>query len=66
MAKNKENEKGETEFSSIQVTRKTLKMLQIISAWKHVTMRDYLDHLVLTYGAKDLEEAKKGIDEFLS
>jgi len=54
------------EPANIQITRKTLKILQIISAWKHTTMRDYLEQLVLIHGAKDLEEARKGIDDLLN
>jgi len=62
----KKNTSRDDEPANIQITRKTLKILQIISAWKHSTMRDYLEWLVVTYGAKDLEEAKKGIDDLLT
>lgn len=47
--------------STMRVRRKTLRLMQIIAAWKNLTLTDYLDHLMRHQGDKDLEEMKKNI-----
>jgi len=53
------NEPDDT--TTVRVRRKTLRMMQIISAWKNVTLSDYIDHLMRTQGSKDLDEMKNNI-----
>ena len=50
-----------TETTTVRVNRKTLRLMQIISAWKNCTLCEYVDHLVRTQGQKDIEEMKKGV-----
>jgi len=47
--------------TTVRVRRKTLRMMQIISAWKNVTLTEYLDHLMRIQGAKDIDEMKNNI-----
>jgi hypothetical protein len=52
---------GDDETTTVRVKRKTLRLMQIIAAWKNVTLTDYLDHLMREQGSKDLEQMKKNI-----
>lgn len=51
----------EEDTTTVRVKRKTLRLMQIISAWKNITLSDYLDHLMRIQGAKDLDEMKNNI-----
>lgn len=52
------------ESTTMRVNRKTLRMIQIIAAWKNLGLAEYVDYLVRTQGAKDLEEMRKDITKF--
>ena len=52
---------GDDETTSVRVRRKTLHLMQIIAAWKNLTLTDYLDHLMREQGTKDLDSMKKSI-----
>lgn len=49
--------------TTMRVSRKTLRMIQIIAAWKNLGLSEYVDHLIKTQGMKDLEDMKKGITD---
>jgi|688.fasta_scaffold1523574_1 hypothetical protein len=49
--------------TTMRVSRKTLRMMQIIAAWKNISLSVYLDHLVKTQGVKDLADMKIGVSE---
>lgn len=57
----KKNEQADETTTTMRVSRKTLRMIQIIAAWKNLGISEYVDHLVKTQGAKDLDDMKKGI-----
>lgn len=59
----KKNESAEESTTTMRVSRKTLRMMQIIAAWKNISLSVYLDHLVKTQGAKDLADMKIGVSE---
>jgi len=59
--KPKSNDDKSTDTTTVRVSRKTLRLMQIISAWKDCTLCEYVDHLVRTQGQKDIEEMKKGV-----
>jgi len=57
----KKNDNADESTTTMRVSRKTLRMIQIIAAWKDLGISEYVDHLVKTQGAKDLDDMKKGI-----
>jgi len=59
----KKNEPAEESTTTMRVSRKTLRMIQIIAAWKNLGISEYVDHLLYTQGGKDLDAMKKGISE---
>jgi|GEM_PF-1782229 hypothetical protein len=59
--KNPPEKSGEDETTTVRVRRKTLHLMQIIAAWKNLTLTDYLDHLMREQGTKDLDSMKKNI-----
>ena len=50
-----------SDTTTVRVNRKTLRLMQIIAAWRNITLCEYVDHLVRVQGQKDLDEMKKGI-----
>lgn len=50
--------------TTMRVSRKALAIIQRIAPWKKLGISEYIDHLLRTQGAKDLEDMKKEISEF--
>lgn len=60
----KKYEPAEESTTTMRVSRKTLRIIQIIAAWKNLNLSEYVDYLIKTQGAKDLVDMKKELSEF--
>jgi len=49
--------------TTMRVSRNTLRRIKIIAVWKEMSLSQYVEYLVQTQGAKDLDDMKK---EFLN
>lgn len=49
--------------TTMRVRQSTLKIFNLASTWKNITLLDYLEYLAQTVGMRDLREAQKGIEE---
>jgi hypothetical protein len=60
----KKSEPTDEPTTTMRVSRKTLRLIQIVAAWKNLSLSEYVDHLVRTQGARDIDEMKKEITNF--
>jgi hypothetical protein len=45
-----------TDCTMTRVRKETLRKMQIVAAFKNITLTDYIDHLMSTQGVRDIHE----------
>lgn len=56
MAKERDKHGNPTDCTMTRVRRETLRRMQLIAAFRNITLVDYIDHLMSTQGSKDFHD----------